>query len=554
MDKETKKAMFVWKSLGDSTPLPTDYSQNMLKEKWNRSRPSINKEIANNPIFDDFYQWMRYCSPEQPHSDEYKARGVPAELEPFFHEYCMEADRSPQYDALLSGKVPSEFHHAFALHLHEKARVAEKEPETNAENVYWYRRLYENREFQAEISQEYWNREYEWRAQLLKELSLALPQAQQITQLKHLISFMDTEIAAMLHLTVRDQAQGQNEEKKTILHTFPQQLLEQLRSRKLYNYSPNERVAYDVPDIPLSIHGKPGITSMQQAFVAIKNKTLKQAEILESVLPEYLNAVCSVPEKSDFQTACESLQEYLDLYVAENENSDEINTYVYQRCVQYYGKILWNSVVPAGAIQPGVDQTNGVKLLIDEIISSMYSKFIVGVSSEVQFLIDLCQKDISKHCEQYREGVSLAMKNGVPFDGVYEATSKMQQYMVGTLWDELLFGPVEIVQKEVPQDLIDKLSSEMETYCQSAYQNFCGMTLPWASLEYMKSLWHRYNEIQNAANVEIPPVGGDVRDIHLCVALLFCRVWAEYCRTAASAMNCYHQLTSYINKRKDGSL
>lgn len=114
MDKKVKNPVFTWKSYGDSTPLPSDYSQNMLKEKWNRSRPLIKKEIANNPIFDDFYKWMRYCSPEIPHSDDYKARGVPAELEPFFHEYCMEADQSPQYAELLCGNVPSEFNHDFA--------------------------------------------------------------------------------------------------------------------------------------------------------------------------------------------------------------------------------------------------------------------------------------------------------------------------------------------------------------------------------------------------------------------------------------------------------
>lgn len=129
MEVDNNSSTFDWINTTDVPPLPTDYSTSYLEGKWGIHHEKIGDNITKHPLFDYFYQWMRYVSPDATHKDPYLKRGIPAELEPFFHEYITEVQSQEiPCDSLENDQeVLKNFDKYFSLHLHRKAVTAEAE-------------------------------------------------------------------------------------------------------------------------------------------------------------------------------------------------------------------------------------------------------------------------------------------------------------------------------------------------------------------------------------------------------------------------------------------
>ena len=128
MEENKTPPTFTWTGYGDVTPLPTDYSPKYLEGRWKINDSKISAYITKHLDFEYFYQWMRYVSPEHHRTEPFDYRGIPAELEPFFHEYIKEAiSRKIKPDSLqLDERILKDFDNDLALHLHRMASAAEQ--------------------------------------------------------------------------------------------------------------------------------------------------------------------------------------------------------------------------------------------------------------------------------------------------------------------------------------------------------------------------------------------------------------------------------------------
>lgn len=330
MAERADEKTFVWTQQGDIMPFPLDYPLDDLDRLWNQNRGRIATYITKYGIFQDFYMWMRYANGKKPNHETYKEKGVPAELEPFFRSYFTEI--SSFRGRTKENKIP-EFENLFCKKLHEDAiqlececdlpnKVSDDDDADSAQlhehgkiqkpnDLYWYRRLYENTGFQEAISSYYWEREYNYRAELIRELSLQLPLEMQVAQLQKVIASMDTQIASMLYIINGEKNKATNK-KHSFLATFPQEVIGKLRGRVTKSNGPSGRAGYKVHDFTIAteVSGEAKEKSLEKFFDDIRsNKNTKSTR--DAVRPYYLQAVCKIPEQSEFQRVCIQLQNIL---------------------------------------------------------------------------------------------------------------------------------------------------------------------------------------------------------------------------------------------------
>ena len=383
MAETTDETSFLWTQQGDIMPFPLDYPLDDLDMLWNQNRGRIATYITKYGVFQDFYMWMRYANGKQPIHDTYKEKGVPAELEPFFHSYfteiCTFKGRTDE------NKIP-EFENLFCKKLHEDAiqlerkydlpnKVSDDDDADSAQlhghgkiqkpnDLYWYRRLYENTGFQETISASYWEMEYNYRAELIRELSLQLPLEMQVAQLQKVIASMDTQIASMLYIINGENKNKATNKKHSFLATFPQEVIGKLRDRVMKSNGSSGRVGYKVHDFTIAteVCGEAKEKSLKKFFEDIRsNKNTKSTR--DAVRPYYLQDVCKIPEQSEFQRVCIQLQKYIDTYVDDKKTQEEQEKYIIRRCKVYYEPFFNLCATPIGHLQPGYDRSSGAEIV-----------------------------------------------------------------------------------------------------------------------------------------------------------------------------------------------
>lgn len=587
---EIEKKEFVWRSYSDTMPFPLDYSMADLKKLWKVNREDITAYTADSPLFQYFYLWMRYTKGVGVEKEEYTRKGIPSELEPFFHIYFDEVRKAPwhiyvdknKYPLRIDGENLLKFEQFLCEKLHnmaakkeaeryvlkkkiEQEKSAEKqEPFLQAseekvlaekpDDLYWYRRLYENQAFQKAVSLSYWEKEYNYRCDLLRELSVQLPHEVQIQQLQKAIINMDTQIAAMLHIIEREKASNAQQRKQGgFLETYPIELIDKLRTRVDDCDAENVRVGYHMKNFEIStvICDIPKTEKLEKYFENIKSFNKAKAT-QEAIRPYYLHNVCKVPEKSKFQVVCEALQIYLDFYANINMKDEELRDYVVLRCKMYYQNFFGFMGAYTGALQPGVDPSAGIYLVIEELISSIYTTFYFQHINVITF-VSMCNRDLQNQINLRRKQVAENIDAGFSVEHVNKKYFEWYSSMVKSLCSGYLVKEPKILDKELSQEEINEISHEMEIGCKDAYEAFGGSAYDWMNKTYFKKLWNRYNALYSTFDNTIDPAGTCEEDIQLCTALLMYRVWKECIATVNATLGSFNALKKHLIQRKGGS-
>ena len=581
MEEQKSNPTFMWRSLEDKPSLPTDYSPSALEAAWGFHHTTIANYITTDPIFDLFYQWMRYATIDVVGSSPYTHRGIPAELEPFFHAYLDFLLPSNEPRRINSKTSIAELEHLFSLSLYQKAVAAEKsyekdhirsgeaqptyanESDAVHSGLYWYRRLYENPHFQDSVSRDYWRKEYAWRCQLIEELSLKLPQVQQIQELKTMISYMDIQIAYLLCCV--DQPINSKESKPknialdesgfefedTFLSTFPPQLINAIRSpdRTVEPcLSSTKRTGYEIPNIPIEIDN-PKIKHMENAFNLI-SKPRTDPKTRQDIRTKYLNLVCDIPEKSDFQKVSEDLQNYLSLYTTTSHDLEKYRRYIHHRCLLFYRDIMWYNIpIPDDCIGYPIIST-ALQQFVNSAISSFYNSFCEGISDILATLRTAYFSEptvyCSKHCNAINDLVSQGLNTR---ESLYNSWAFKFKSDLQRLWPTSLLGPVSLLDTEFSQDVLDKICSLMAENCHAANCAY-GVMIDWTSEDLFRAAWKRYFQTQ-ALDETTPPAYGNPLDILLSTGLLIVSTWISINSTLQITMNMFTKLTAYINEKND---
>ena len=570
MKKNDEKGTFSWVQHEDKVPFPLDYTALEVEQKWRINRTHIRPYILNSPLFADFYRWMRYANATGNVEDKFEHKGIPIELEPFFHRYLdeyMKGDWNTDESAL------QEFEHEFCKILHKEACALEQKTcqeekcfdsgngasvngrdlDAAPNELYWYRRLYENKAFQGSISLSYWEQEYAYRCELLRDLSLQMPRTIQIQQLQHAIISMDAQIATMLHIIKRDNLKdtpkaGQND----FFRTFPREFINKLRDRDESSVNKSGRVAYKVKNSNVSaeICGEQVHDSMENFFKRLRSGGQTDA-IRKAVRPVYLRQVCTIPEKTVFQRECEKLQEYLNQYVDESFKPENAQSYIIWRCKMYFGPLLGFSAAYTGAIQPGIDLSHGSNQVIDEIILSIYNVFYFQYLEEITYVCRANQ-NVEKYRDEQMGWINNRIHTGEEKSCVYESYRFRFSKMIRTLCDGVFQTVIDAEEQKLSQEKIEEVSVQMEKQCKDLYYSFGGQAYEWMNKTNFIKSWHRYNKTATS-NLDDVPISLHQEDIHLCAALLMCKIWDEFNRTKCAAFASYKELVSYLHSRKGGA-
>lgn len=570
MKKKDEKGTFSFVEHGDRMPFPLDYTAKEVEQKWRIHRDHIRSHILYSPSFIGFYHWMRYVNAADIVDEKYEHRGIPVELEPFFHIYLdeyMKGDWNSDESKL------QEFEHEFCKKLHKEACALEQKNSQEEKRVdpangspvnkcdsdvtpnalYWHRRLYENKAFQASISLSYWEQEYAYRCELLRDLSLQMPRTIQIQQLQHAIINMDAQIGTMLHIIKRDNLKGTPKAgQDDFLRTFPKEVISKLRDRDVSSTSKKGRVAYKVKNSTISaeICGDQVHDSMEELFKRIKKPGETEA-VRKAIRPFYLREVCTIPEKTAFQRECEKLQEYLNQYVDESSESENVRSYIIWRCKMYFGPLLSFSAAYTGAIQPGIDLSYGSNQVIDEIILSIYNVFYFQYIDEITYVCS-ANKNIEKYLAEHTSWIENCIHAGEKKSCIYESYRCHFNKMIKTLCAGVFQDVIDAGEQQLDQEKIEEVSSQMEKQCKDLYYSFGGQAHEWMNKTYFGKSLHRYNKTATS-NLDDAPIGLHQEDIHLCTALLMCKIWDEFNRTQCAAFESYKELISYLRSRKGGA-
>lgn len=569
MKKNDEKGTFLWVQHGDKMPFPLDYTAEEVEQKWRISRDLIRPYLLNSSLFADFYRWMRYANAIGNEEDKFIHKGIPIELEPFFHRYLDEyvkTDRSSDESAL------QEFEHELCKMLHREACALEQKTcqeekrvgSANGESVnkldldfapnelYWYRRLYENKAFQGAVSLSYWEQEYAYRCELLRELSLQLPLEMQVAQLQKVMASMDTQIAYMLYMINGEQGNKVTNKKNLFLTTFPQELIGKLRDRVVKSNKAAGRAGYRVHDFTIAteVCGETMEKSLEKYCDDIRSNANTKAT-REAVRPYYLQDVCKIPEQSEFQKVCIQLQKYIDTYVDYEKTQEERECYIVRRCKVYYEPFFSLSATPIGHLQPGYDRSTGAEIVIDELISALYSDFYRKYNHEINTICNI-NRDVERYCNIINKWADEAEQGGrAKEDIVSHCTQRYFSVIRSMCNDHILENPSILESRLSPKD-IAVLSQTIVEQCKSACYEFNRSECEWMNEDTLQKWWMRYNEICFGSDQSIPLAGTSKEDIHLYTALFICRVRAECRITQATTSKVYSIFVEHLRKRKGG--
>lgn len=561
MSDNVKTKTFDWvESATRYPPFPTDYTRQELEAYWKVNADDIRSYIMNFKKFTNFYLWMRYTHPDKHELTKKTGKGVPAELEPFFSIYINEAIRFNEAEAVRNQELTgtqgnklwledddkvSEFEHQLCKKLHERVMKETIMPKDGmpSENEYWYRRLYSNEAFQNDISLAYWEQEYEFRCKRIRELSLQLPQSLQISQLQHAIVNMDSQIATMLYIINRDGFhRNVGAEPKSIIKTFPQELIKNMRTCNTKRQDSNGRVRYTVHDFEFTIHrnGNEETKYLSEFFNDMKDLK-KRRQIREAIRPHYLKDVCKIPEKTMFQKACEQLQQYLNNYVNRSEKYGEIEKYIIYRIKTYFMSFLWFGASPTGIISPGADHTVGTHTVIDELIASMYTEFYLRHIDTIGYI---CRGSYSldKEIERISKQFEVDESKGSRRECTFRRQALYYSEMVQSVCMYEIPKHSSLRKCLLNQEQMRSISKQMEKSCIELYGLFNGKPQDWMNEVNFIRLWERYNDVLINYDGSAAFAFTAEEDVKLCSALFLCRVLDEVYREKEATLGAYAEL------------
>lgn len=575
---------FIWKTTESELTFPMDFTLQGLEAYWKeldtqneivwKHCQKITDVIADNEDLEDFYLWMRYANPKGKSLKMDTVKGVPSELEPFFRIYMKELYR---YDAEEKAKnkntrgkkdIPKwttqpskkyKFERALCKSLYSQAVNYEKEQAEESateglNELFWYRRLFENEAFQDAVSSSFWEQEYDYRCKALRELSLQLSQEEQISQLKHAIIHMDTQIASMLYLINKSNTtKGTRSKKKSLLKTFPKELIEKIRTRRPDKSKKDGLVEYLLHnfEVTTTINGKEQTKTLQAYVDDLKtNQNIK--DLRKAIRPYYLKDACNVPEKPGFQQKCEELETYIDTYIDDNRTEKELRDYIIKRCVAYYEPFFKYRITQPNVLQSGYNQKTGADMVIDEIVAPLYTEFYWDFHEQINYIC-MVNQDIDASFESIKKWLDEKKQEGNKKEELYKEGIRWHRHILQTLGKRCFSEDPEVFDGTISQPTIDSLVCQLLCQCEDAYYTFGKEKPDWVNEASIRKMWSRHNEIINISDDFYRPVQSCREEIQLYAALLICNVRRESQHTCNVAESTYKLLSEYIRKRKGGS-
>lgn len=573
MDDSNKSASFSWRTQVDAPALPVDYSAKESGKRWGYHHDTVGTHIIKNPIFNEMYQWQRYFQYDPNERSKYNNNGIPVELEPFFHEFMDQViDHGLMPDAFKNKDTLDKFNYDFSLHLHRLATSSEAEAsqkttkethtqireEAVSSNLYLYRQMYKNNGFQKSVTKDYWDCEFDWRCQAIKELSQNLPLSEQVDFLKDMINTLDVKLGYLLTRNKQLQKEAQSPpnnsfKQNSFIHSFPIELLSSLRKSVQIETKgpkhPNNR-GFEIPN-PLFSHEGVNARTLEEAFQASKKYNLSK-EAIEHIRDTYLNEICSAPPKCDFQLSCENLQSYLDLYITTPEDINTYKEHLEGYCFTFFAALWMYTPPPDDYFTTSSNQKNVLERYIENTVTSFVRTFQKRIADIPEFIIPWYLNSPLIGCRKRQ----YAFQSNYVIDGILQSDIPLKigadliKHNLQQLWVEELFPVSTLPDRQMSDDEIKQICNEMAKHCNQAHITFCGKQLIWATADTFFDAWKRYYEIQNSFTADTVIAYGNILDLYLTYGMLVLRAWVSFQRITATSLDMLDSLTEFINYQK----
>jgi hypothetical protein len=349
-----------------------------------------------------------------------------------------------------------------------------------------------------------------------------------------------------------EQGNKVTNKKNLFLTTFPQELIGKLRDRVVKSNKAAGRAGYRVHDFTIAteVCGETMEKSLEKYCDDIRSNANTKAT-REAVRPYYLQDVCKIPEQSEFQKVCIQLQKYIDTYVDYEKTQEERECYIVRRCKVYYEPFFSLSATPIGHLQPGYDRSAGAEIVIDELISSLYSDFYVKYSHEISSICNL-NRDMEQYCSSINKWAEETEKGGWSRADIVRSCTQRYFNIIRSMCSEHILENPSILESRLSNADIAGLSQTIVEQCKAAYYEFKQPECEWMNEETIRKWWMRYNDICFGTDKTIPLAGTSKEDIQLYTALFFCRVRAECHITQATTSKVYSIFVEHLHKRKGG--
>lgn len=526
---QKKDDFFKYKAQTSRYSFPLDYPVDHIAKKWEVDRRTVKEYIVGNPLFSQFYQHMRYDGEYSKQGNEkHKVfDGIPVELEYFFEElfnyvFCNRIKEFKQ------GNIPATQEENFCLELYKKATNAEKLG--TQDNLYLFRRLYDNAAFQEVLLKEYWN-EFKKRCKLLENLTQKLDGDAQIEKLRSILGTLDMEIAVQ----ARRVANLQREHKKntSFLETFPSELLDELRGRKIIlSHLRDETAKFEFPNLPVS-HPTLDKKTLQAAFDDVVNQKNGASDVVEDARKVYMEYIRGLSAKTSFQSQCEALQMYLSDY-RKPLDIEKIKGEIQTISTTFYGSIVRGEPISVGVYYDGLaknrDYGEKQRFIIDEV-NYIYSQFAYDYKDYLAYLgpTDWDKDEKNLRLKQVADWAYMKTSE-TEMDCFYQNRTDWYLSSVEMLWEPKCFGEFTLFCENFDAES-NLLSEKMAMLCKNTYDLFNTEIPYWADSLYIKCGWKRYREIMKDKKKMLDTAGVHYNDINLIRALFTCKLYTDFRKT-----------------------
>lgn len=543
-DQKEQKQEFAYRAQTSRYAFPLDIPVSKVAEDWEIDARTIRAYVTDNPLFAEFYQYMRYDGnvSKKRGKDHKVFNGIPVELEKFFSVYFISAYDHQEKRMLKEGTLPDGFEESLCLRFHRQAMGLEKSQDQT--NLYLYRRLYDNEAFRSAILEKYWN-VLRKRWGLYEDLMLQMDTDTQLEQMKEMITYLDLKMA---HYARKVKKKKQGKQMLSFIKSFPSEVLDYIRRRKdVQKDQLDETAKFRLPKLIIEREGQ-AVMPLKEALDEVVHSRNGAAVIIDKARKTYMDYVRMQCIKTEFQSQCEELQKYLDEF-EEEISDDELNKEIKVVCAELFSSIPAGNPFSSGVYYNGgkLNRQKGEKhRFIIDTATYLYSNFAYEYQ---QFLRCLEPSDYKRDKFFFEENKGARQRyikeNNLDAECFCRELANSHMDTIRELWVADYLGDFSVFQNALEKN-IEEISVKMQMICANAYEGL-GLTIPyWTDNLYIWQGWLRYKRINDKNGTDLSTVCIDPCDVILIRALFMCRLWYEYRKSQGIILDNFKQLSVYL--------
>jgi hypothetical protein len=389
--------------------------------------------------------------------------------------------------------------------------------------------LFEEPAFQDAISELLWEENFQRRCDMLKALAKDISPKERVSLLKHLITFMDINIA--YYQSMAQEKQEKPKTTKSMVSEFPTKVLEIMRQQG--------RTEKNEPIFHIKVRTPQEKDQLEVDFTDLKANRLKEDKKQDAVRNAYIKAACHGEPHGEFEEQCRILREYVVSYEKSLDDT-QLRDEVTKRSREYYGSIMRGAPIPADSLpqeSPGDFRSRADMTFLEELISCLYTNF----------------------CHKY----------GWVFDYLRIPDTALAEAMLKTWFDQLsqaekreksifIKGPVEeLLSHEMFAQLDfmdnrndDQLTVIMAGRAAGCYRDLYGDKDPlpcWTLANVLQSALVTYRLVMNAENDDL--LHYPMHFIRLIKASFACILWEQYRQSCEIVFRQFKTFRSFIQTK-----